>query len=120
MITRRDIPLKKAMLLWRPAWVCKGGEKPDAALVEHCSGECRCEPFNRLPMSAGACYSYWDDFDATRRLLQLYIEMIHLIYRDRVPVEKVMEACYCIPEFRETLSDDTISMLRDGMRGGNA
>lgn len=116
MITKRDIPLKKAMLLWRPMWACKGTEKPDLAIVEHCSGESRCFPYNQLPMSDGACCAYWDDLDTIQQKLELYEMMIELIYYDGIPVDKVMEACFCIPEFRETLSDVVIDFYHEKMK----
>ena len=106
MITKRDVPLKKAMLLWRPMWACKGTEKPDAAIVEHCSGECRCFPYNQLPMSDGACCSFWHEIDQKEKIIELYNLMLLLYFRDKVPIKKIVEAYMCIPEFREALAQD--------------
>lgn len=104
MITHRDVPLEKAMLLWRPAHACKETETPDVAIVEHgylCSNRRA-----RLPYSDGACCSFWHEIDQKEKIIELYNLMLLLYFRDKVPIKKIVEAYMCIPEFREALSWD--------------
>lgn len=106
MITNRDVPLEKAMLLWRPARTCKDTETVDVAIVEHgnvCTHEA---PYDQLPYSDGACCSFWREIDQKEKIIELYNLMLLLYFRDKVPIKKIVEAYMCIPEFREALAQD--------------
>ena len=94
----KKIPIKKAMVTWRPAY---SGE-PDCEVLEHAK---RIVGKN-LPMSTGACYTFWDDMTMAERKLMLMIEIWHLVARDGVPADKIHEAMQAIPEYDDMLSDD--------------
>ena len=104
MITKRNVSLEKAMLLWRLAFFCKeAGDKPDAAIVEHPCKYSKTYPYDQLGYSDGACCAYWDELDQNEKIIELYNLMLLLFFRDEVPIKKIIEAYLCIPEFRNAL-----------------
>ena len=92
------IPLKTAMITWRPAYQ---GE-PDCEVVNHPLTHY----YKWLPFSHGACYSDWRKMTATNRKLMLMIEAWHITCRDGVPLETIHNAMMVIPEYRDMLSED--------------
>lgn len=107
----KDIPLEKAVLLWRPVDYDNELDRGNVAVVETGSDDPRLRDTGKYPMSVGAVFAYWKDLSEEKRLLQWYIELMHVVYTGHVPVETVMAASFCIPEFRKTLSDEALSML---------
>lgn len=109
----RDIPIERAILLWRPGGYDGKTDCGECAIVEAGTHDERLHDRFRFPMSVGAVFAYWKELNTMKRVLLLYIEIVHLIFRDHVPVNKVVNACFCIPEFRDTLSDDTIFEIHE-------
>lgn len=99
---RRDVPLKRAMLLWNP----KSDEPTEDGrmeVVEHPEKDSRTRTLTR---SIGACCAEWAQLNTMERLVKLYIETWHIACRDGVEPKTIHEALMVIPEYRDTLSGD--------------
>lgn len=103
-----DVSLENAVLLWTPAEPGAQSSEEFAIIDIEDYRNSSNSYERRYMMSLGAVFADWKKFAPQRRLLQLYIELMHAIFRDRISPDAVVKACYCIPEFRDTLAEDAL------------
>lgn len=104
--SRRDVPLKHAMLLWN-----RKDDRPYGdgrmEVIEHPEKDTRTWT---LTCSTGACCAEWTQLNTEERLAKLYVEAWHIACRDGVALKTIHEALMVIPEYRETLSGEPFFM----------
>ena len=99
---RPDVPLAHAMLCWDP-------EELQAGVIRHPDERGVSDMYL---MTACACHTEWRHFNDTERMLNLLVEALHAIGRDRVGSKAVINALMSVPEFRELCADDMLAAFR--------